>query len=928
MKTMIATSGVRCVMRETSYNRGLMTSWRRIACCALVALAACAAGAAAQAGLATLSLTIMLPDGALAAGARVEVTPSGAGAVRTVTVDAARPRVALPLGAGSHRLRVVLGGYRVAEETLDLAPGVERRITVRLAPENGMGRSTVTTDRLSEPAYQTNLGPEWLRDLPSGRTVWSLLDTAHPFVITDRMDNGGLWSARAAKLGGSGPSWTQTQFSLDGLDVTDMRTGGVPAVYPDLGVFDAVQVETARLGVETAGPGLAIALIPKRPRELWGGTGEAFVTPGGWQPDPEPGVAPALGRYDHWTDASLAASGPITGRTGLFASIRGTHGGRLERNDPLELSNNVASLYAHLIGTTGADRELRITTALSRATRPFEGRARYADRDIDERGRSVLGQAAVEQVRGGQLLAVSGGFQRVSNEPQVLANSQAANIERLLDGPPLAYGDNANSISQRWTLAASVAPVAGAWLNDAHQLRLGGSVSGARVTNKAIFQPVFGELVDGRPARAWDIGYRGAQSLWTSTAVSAFAGDRWEASPRITVNAGLRFDHDSGSAEGAANGIGWTSALPGVTVRWAPRDDSPFTVTTGYSWYRERLPLDYLSVGDPNGPSGVVSRWDDRNGDLFFAPSELTPIAYVGSCCAGGVASVIDPDLKAPYAAEFFIGAEHRMGAWRMRMTGVDRRERNRVALVNSGVALGDYVTIDVPDSGIDVDGGTTAQTLRLYGRTPSMFGRDRYTLTNPEGLGALYQGVDITVDRELFRRWFFRFGGSAYRIKSTGANRGFLSSENDQGLLGEAFLWPNALTSAEGRSFFDRAFVIKLSGAYRAPGDVRIGMVARYQDGLPFSRMVLTDAFAQGRDLVMAIPRGAQRFTYMFTLDAKVEKELTFGRRQVGVIVEAYNLTNATIEAEEYVVTGAAFRKVSAVQPPRAIRAGLRLGF
>jgi hypothetical protein len=104
--------------------------------------------------------------------------------------------------------------------------------------------------------------------------------------------------------------------------------------------------------------------------------------------------------------------------------------------------------------------------------------------------------------------------------------------------------------------------------------------------------------------------------------------------------------------------------------------------------------------------------------------------------------------------------------------------------------------------------------------------------------------------------------------------------------------------------------------------------MVARYQDGLPFSRVVLTDAFVQGRDLVMAIPRGAQRFTYMFTLDAKIEKELTFGRRRVGVIVEAFNLTNANIEAEEYVVTGADFRNVSAIQPPPAVRVGLRFGF
>src|SRR6185503_1942141 len=78
-RTRIATSGARCFMRDTSYNRGLMSSWRRVTCCALVALVACAADAAAQAGLATLSLSITLPDGASAVGARVEVSPSGAG---------------------------------------------------------------------------------------------------------------------------------------------------------------------------------------------------------------------------------------------------------------------------------------------------------------------------------------------------------------------------------------------------------------------------------------------------------------------------------------------------------------------------------------------------------------------------------------------------------------------------------------------------------------------------------------------------------------------------------------------------------------------------------------------------------------------------------------------------------------------------------
>ncbi len=37
--------------------------------------------------------------------------------------------------------------------------------------------------------------------------------------------------------------------------------------------------------------------------------------------------------------------------------------------------------------------------------------------------------------------------------------------------------------------------------------------------------------------------------------MSAYATDRWELSPKATLNLGVRFDFDSGSADGAANGI-------------------------------------------------------------------------------------------------------------------------------------------------------------------------------------------------------------------------------------------------------------------------------------------------------------------------------------------------------------------------------------
>ena len=144
-------------------------SWRRVTCCALVVLVACAADAAAQAGLATLTVSVTLPDGATAIGARIEIAQAGPGALRTAVVDADHPIAVLPMTSGPHRIRVELAGYRTAEETQDLPPGSERRLAVRLAADGGMGRSTISLEQRSEPTYQTNLGSEWLTNLPEGR---------------------------------------------------------------------------------------------------------------------------------------------------------------------------------------------------------------------------------------------------------------------------------------------------------------------------------------------------------------------------------------------------------------------------------------------------------------------------------------------------------------------------------------------------------------------------------------------------------------------------------------------------------------------------------------------------------------------------------------------------------------------------------------
>ena len=47
-----------------------------------------------------------------------------------------------------------------------------------------------------------------------------------------------------------------------------------------------------------------------------------------------------------------------------------------------------------------------------------------------------------------------------------------------------------------------------------------------------------------------------------------------------------------------------------------------------------------------------------------------------------------------------------------------------------------------------------------------------------------------------------------------------------------------------------------------------------------------------------------------------------------VAGVLEAFNLRGSGIEVEENVIWGPAYRATSAVQPPRAVRASVRLDF
>jgi hypothetical protein len=583
-----------------------------------------------------------------------------------------------------------------------------------------------------------------------------------------------------------------------------------------------------------------------------------------------------------------------------------------------------AGLLAHLVWTPGAQDEVRFLGGVQGVTHPYAGRARFGGADVGETDRFLNLQASWER-RGTTRWAVTGGYARGAFHPELAEATPAATAERLRDGPiPLLFpGDGTR---ERAAVGARVEPRARHVAGGQHAPAFGLSTSwSGAITRQAEGRGLTAETVNGQPARVWDYGWAGAESRWRAFDLAAYAIDRM-AYGRLSLDAGLRFEATRGSAEAGPGQIRWSALSPRLSGRVSLTGDGGVAFRAGYARYRDRLPLDLLAHGDPAGPQGVVYRWLDRNGNGAFDPGEQGPLlARVGP---GGPAASIDPSLRPPHVDEVVVGLEGRVGdAWTASLLGIHRRERALVASVDVGAPLSAYTVSYVPDPGGDILGLEDDQLLPVYDRRPETFGQDRYVLTNVDD-NTLHEGVEVALRGTIGGRLRVFLGGTASRSTGPLGNRGFGVAENDQGVLGERLENPNAETYSRGRLFFDRAFTLKLAAAYRAPGDVRVAAVARYQDGQPFARMVIPTALSQGPELIQAIPNGRSRFTYTLTLDARLEKGFRVGRARVAAALEAFNLLDTANEVEEDVTTGSSFRAVSAVQPPRAFVLEVRADF
>src|SRR5215813_13645038 len=157
-----------------------------------------------------------------------------------------------------------------AHTTLDIEVSLARRDASAPKSSLQVQDGEVSWGKLfGETAFQT---------LPSTRTVWSVLESQEQSTVTDVLDIGGLKVGRPALTGAHAASWTEVEYFLDGLNVTDPYIPGRPLLYPAFDDISTFEVITASKPASLSSSGVSLEIGAPQPAEDFHGAARLFYS--------------------------------------------------------------------------------------------------------------------------------------------------------------------------------------------------------------------------------------------------------------------------------------------------------------------------------------------------------------------------------------------------------------------------------------------------------------------------------------------------------------------------------------------------------------------------------------------------------------------------------------------------------------------------
>ena len=152
---------------------------------------------------------------------------------------------------------------------------------------------------------------------PEAFPLPAVLLSREPATVTQPLDFAGLSDNRLPVTSQRGISWTETQYKLNGMDVTDSYQPGLPAVLPDVQALNEVVVRTAFAQITSSSTGAEVGFFRQRMNTRRSALLDESVG------DRQPWISATDRSVSLAHQDGLEMGGPITKWADFYASVRG-----------------------------------------------------------------------------------------------------------------------------------------------------------------------------------------------------------------------------------------------------------------------------------------------------------------------------------------------------------------------------------------------------------------------------------------------------------------------------------------------------------------------------------------------------------------------------------------------------------------------------
>jgi hypothetical protein len=897
---------------------------------------------AAQGLTGTLIGTVKDEQGGVLAGARVRLSsPALIGGPRTLPTNENGQLRFPSLAPGTYILEVEFNGFagwRDEDVRIGAGATVERRVLLKPAfAESVTVEGAGSRIDARDPGFGTRSGPEDLKAMPTRRSGMFDFIRAAPGISPTSPSSGTISTISAF---GSGTN--ENMFLIDGTNFT-CPCNGVARAEPGIDFIQEIHVQSAGASAEFGNvQGAVINVITRQgsDRFLYDAAYYAQTAALTSQPVVLP-MAPGGSRQSgyeraRYRDVNTNLGGPVVrGRLWFFTGYQHAREADSQPGtDPsFPRTSDQDRIFAKLTWRLAPAWQLMqslhdefwVEPQQPTLVTPFDATVRsHASVPSMTFGHLTHSMSAntVWDVRVGRFAYSR---QDEASSGSVTAVNRFDRVTRVTSGGPQDLG---RLLIARTTAKATVTHYRPRLLRADHEWKMGGQVErGSHHSPR--FIPTGVRFVDdnGAPFQAvsrdpWDGG-------GVSVTASAFVSDALTVGDRVTINAGLRFDHSRAISQDLPRidqegretgdivaGLGtlftWNVFSPRLGLTAKLTTDGRTLLRTSYGRFRQGVLTGELSPVHPGQTRITTAAFDAATGGYTRIISVVDPTLNVG----------LDPGIRAPRTDEYSIGVDRELGrGTTVAMAFVHKSGGHFIGWTDAG---GQYREIMRP-----LADGRNIPVLALV--TPT-FTR-RFVVTNPDAYSLTYDGLVVIAEKRRSRGWQ-AFGSytlsRAHGLQpSSGATAAgpqvSTISPPNPSTFGRD---PNDLTNAMGRLPNDRPHIFRLMGSVDLgrTGVVVAGTLQTFS-GKPWAATAQV-LLPQGDQRILLEPRGSRRLSSQSLLDLRVSRLFRLGAGRIELLVDVLNVFNDA--AEEGLATdnlfSPAFGQPTTFVDPRRAMVGVRL--